>query len=151
MQPSASPPPPDAGAIARVIKIVYFVLFATVGFYWGVLELLATNIEPRDPGTLKWALLAVSGASAVSVLYLRFSRIPTITDSPTTDPAQQLAQMRGLYLVSFALAESVALYGFLLRMLGASRADAVPFFVTAVVLFLLCYPRLPAEFSGPGH
>lgn len=151
MQPSASPPPPDAGAIARVIKIVYFVLFATVGFYWGVLELPSSNIEPRAPGPLRWALVALGGASAVSVLYLRFSRLPTLTGSPTTSPAQRLAQMRVLYLLSFALAESVALYGFLLRMLGASRQDAVPFFVAAVVLFLLCYPRVPEGITGPGH
>lgn len=141
-------PPPDLAVFKRLTQVIYFVLFGTVGLYWVVLEMLAASVEPRDLGTIKHVLFAVAAGSAGFVLYLRFARIPPLLDQLTGDFSQRFSRLRYYYLLCHVLSEAVALYGFALRVLGGERADALPFFGASVVLFLLCYPRLPQTPGG---
>jgi hypothetical protein len=45
-------------------------------------------------------------------------------------------------LLSLVLAESIALYGFVLRFMGASRRVSWPFFVCALILMVVWRPQL---------
>lgn len=134
---------------SRFAKILYFVLFATVGVYWAVAELVAPGMDASERGALKLILSLFAAATAAAVLYLRFARIPPLLENPTIETGRRLAQLRMFYILCFVLSETVALYGFVLRLLGASRADTNLLFGGAVVLFLLCYPRTPVGISGP--
>lgn len=147
MQYPASPPP-ESAVFKRFLFILYFTLFATVGLYWVVLEMLAPGVEPADMGMMKKGLGAAAAVCAAVVLYLRFGQIATLLADTTGELSSRLARLRLYYIISYTLSEAVALYGFALRMIGADRADAVPFFLGAVALFLLCYPRMPG--SPPG-
>ena len=142
---SPTPPAADAAAVGSLLKIIYVVLFASVGIYWVVLETLAPNLEPRDPGLVKNILQGMGAALGAAVLYLRFSRIPAANDPAASVPAPGLARLRMYYILCFALTEAIALYGFVLRFLGGAREDSAVFFLAAGGLFLLCYPRLPAS------
>jgi hypothetical protein len=51
-------------------------------------------------------------------------------------------------MISFVLVECVALYGFVLRVLGASRSQTLPFYIVAILLMLIWTPRL-APASAP--
>ena len=51
-------------------------------------------------------------------------------------------------MISFVLVECVALYGFVLRVLGASRRQTLPFYLVAILLMLIWTPRL-APASAP--
>ena len=131
----------------RFTKILYFTLLASVGLYWAVLELVAGSREPVEVEGVKPMLLLLGGGLAVAVLYIRFSRFPPLLFDPNVELAQRLARLRFYYILCYILSEAVALYGFCLRLLGGTRAEAAPFFLAAVALFLLCYPRPPE--SGP--
>lgn len=146
--PPASNAPSRRGDFLLVLKVLYAVLFASVVFYWVVQELVAADREPKDLGVLKLALLVAAGSTAVVVFYLRFSRIPPLLSAPTLEPGPRLAQLRTYYIVCFALGETIALFGFVLRILGGSRVDSLPFYFISVVFFLLSYPRAP-EATGP--
>lgn len=148
MNPHA-PPATDVAATRRLLKILYFVLFGTVGLYWVVLEALAPNIEPRDPGLVKPILQGLGVAMSAAVLYLRFGRIAPLLDPAALGSPARLAQLRLPYFLCFVLAESVALYGLVLRLLGGSREDTALFFLATAALFLLCYPRLPESVNTP--
>ena len=141
--------PTDPAAFSRFLKILYFTLFGTVGLYWLVLELLAANVEPRESGMEKTLLAALAAACGVVVLYFRFSRIPPLLAEASGDFSQRLARLRFHYILSYTLSEAVALYGFVVRMLGGAREEAAPFFLGAVALFLLCYPRVPPAPGSP--
>ena len=143
-------PQADLAAFNRFAKILYFALFATVGLYWMVLEMLAPKIASAEVGFLKTIFLALAAGTGAGVLLLRFGRIPPVLADTTGDAANRIQRLRLYYILCYTLSESVALYGFALRMLGARREDAALFFGAAVVLFLLCYPRLPEMLSGLG-
>lgn len=143
MQDEPSGPTPDLKALRRFLQILYFTLFATLGLYWVVLEQLAAEIKPAELGFLKTALAACAAGTGGIVLYVRFSRIGPLLAETTSDLNQRSARLRASYILCYALSEAVALWGFMVRVLGGERAEAIPFFLGAVVLFLLCYPRLP--------
>lgn len=147
MEPDTS----EFKASRRFLQILYFTLFATVGMYWLVLEMMAPGLEPRDVGAIKLPLQGVAGGTALGVLYLRFVRLAPLLAGSTTDLTQLVPRLRFYYILCYTLSEAVALYGFVLRLLGASREEAVAFFVAAVILFVLCYPRLPESPSSSGH
>ncbi|MBI4467150.1 MAG: hypothetical protein HY656_06980 [Acidobacteria bacterium] len=147
MQSSSPLSPDEFAAFNRVVKVLYFALFATVGIYWFVLELIARQREPAELGLLKTVLQALAAVTLFAVLYLRFARIGSLVADPAAEPTVQLARLRMLYILCFTLAESVALYGFVLRILGGAREEAIPFFLGSGLLFVLCYPR-PRQLPG---
>jgi hypothetical protein len=53
-----------------------------------------------------------------------------------------LKEWRFSIILSLALTESIALYGFVLRILGASRRVSWPFFLASWILMLVWRPRL---------
>ena len=58
------------------------------------------------------------------------------------DDAQALGRWRTGNIVSFVIAEAVALLGFALKFLGASWFVAAPFFATGIFLLLIWTPRI---------
>jgi len=75
-------------------------------------------------------------------------RQPLPTDRVFVDPELARGRAMGLWqqplLIGMALAESIALMGFMLGFVGESMPVASAFFVAALVLMLLRYPRLSA-------
>lgn len=135
-----------------VIVILYFALLVTVPMYGIVAEVIAANREPADPGIIKLVLMAVGAVTAAVVLFIRFSLIPPMLHTPTMELTQRLARLRAFYIICFALAEAVALYGLVLRILGAGLGDSILFFAASIGLFLLCYPKTPQTISsGPTY
>ena len=125
----------------RVLLIVWFAFLWTVAVYWIVMQFLKP--QPGDVELLRNILLALGAAMGAAVLYIRVARIGALLSKATPASAAEVAKLRSLYIVCFVLSEAVALYGFVLHLIGASRAEIVPFFLAAVVLLLVCYPRLP--------
>ncbi|HVO62835.1 MAG TPA: hypothetical protein VMT53_18010 [Terriglobales bacterium] len=59
-----------------------------------------------------------------------------------------LARWRGGTIVTLVLCESVALFGFVLRMLGFSLSQAGTFYLAALVLMVFFLPRRPEQVVG---
>ncbi|MDA2912825.1 hypothetical protein MYX77_02485 [Acidobacteriia bacterium AH_259_A11_L15] len=147
--------PSELKALYRFLRVPYFVLLGAVAAYWLVAEGALGITLPRidqieNLSTIKLILVLVALADAVVVVYFRYSRIASLLRQPASNSAHLLGRLRADYLVCFVVSNAVAVYGFALRLLGGSREDALPFFVGAVVLFMLCYPRSPESTSTPG-
>ena len=131
-------------AVFRLLRLIYVALFASVGAYWLVGEVIAGQAEVLAPSIMVRVVEAAAGLAILSVLVFRFQLIAALTATALrSNPAAVLARLRVLYIVCFALAEAVALYGLVLRLLGVPSGEATLFFLASAVLFLLCYPRLP--------
>lgn len=131
-------------AVFRLLRLIYVALFASVGAYWLVGEVIARQAEGLAPTIIVRVLQGAAGVTVLLVLILRFQRIASLSGTALrSNPAAVLARLRLLYILCFALAEAVALYGLVLRLLGVPSGEATLFFLASAVLFLLCYPRLP--------
>lgn len=143
MQRSAESGQPDLQTTRRVIQVIYFAFLGTLGIYWMVLEIIQPETGTADLTLIRPLFLALAGALAAVVVYLRHFRIPALLAGPSAAGTETIAKLRVYYILCIVLSEAVALYGFVLRFLGATRQDAGLFFLLAVVLFAVCYPRWP--------
>jgi hypothetical protein len=110
---------------------------------------LMSMVPGQAPGSLDTTLFWAPGAMSVIGLCLgqfirsqklrpAFERLQTKPDDPPS-----LAQWRIGVIVSDCLAETVALCGFAIHMLGATNRHVTPFFVVAFAAMILWWPRRP--------
>ncbi len=143
---TSSPPPMDVHALSRLLKILFSVMVLSVMLYGVAIAEVAPQIQSRPPGSMKTALSVLAALAGLAVLYLRFSKIGALLspDAPTDTP-KRLVKLRQYYTVCYVLSECTALFGVALRYQGASVREVIPFFLGALILFGLCYPRLPSD------
>lgn len=141
----------------RITKLLFFVLLSAIPMYFFIQEVVAGQYEVSSAvaaegeglrqGLVEMLLWIIALGTAAVVVSLRFLLMPWLQRSPRLDIPARLNRLRAFYILCFALSESVALYGFVLRLLGGTRDATLVFYATAVFLFILCYPRLPESLS----
>lgn len=151
--------------------VLWVALFASTIAYGVVLRVVAPPAAPASP-MLLYALGAAALGSAVASIVLSrmtfraaLSRLsPQIREEPDTSQVQfrDKVPMRRLFadgararadamrvhttpfIIGMALAESVALYGFVLGFLGFPLVNVIPFFVACWALMIFHFPRTRA-------
>src|SRR5207249_9641340 len=142
---TSSPPPMDVHALSRFLKILFSVMVLSVLLYGVAIAEVAPQIQSRPPGAMQTGLRVMAAMAGLAALYVRFSKINALLspDAPTDTP-KRLVKLRQYYTVCYLLSECTALWGVALRYVGASVREVIPFFLGALILFELCYPRLPS-------
>jgi len=92
--------------------------------------------------------MAVAGIVATFVLrrFMVLRSEETLARQPDDPPA--LNRWRAGYVVVYALCEAVALYGIVLRVVGFSLAQVIPFYAAGFGLMLFFAPRRPSNTIG---
>ena len=131
-------------ASLRLLRIIQMVLLTSVVLYAVVGELAGPQ-EARDVKQMRLILIALAGALLLAMGAIRQRMISPAQQILRSQPedALALARWRAGNIVTFALAEAVALYGLVLRMLGAKLLQALPFYAAGAVLMLVFTPRRP--------
>jgi len=133
-----SGPPGASERNRRIMALVHTALLASVGVYAVVLLFLRSEIAPSAPeapaGARRFLVLAALGAaqSAAASFVGR-----ALLRSPRSGAADRV---RLYFLLRGAAAESIALYGFVLGVLGASASQVGALFALSVVALVLCAP-----------
>ncbi|MDH3200469.1 MAG: hypothetical protein OEM15_06215 [Myxococcales bacterium] len=129
-----------AGQLA-VPRILWVALFFSTLLYLAVIELTTLEGEPSWQGLLlplAVAAVMMAGASLVAPRLLLRQRSSKSTEESSS------TQAAGAYLVALilamALAEAVAILGFILGIRGAPVTVVMPFFVVTWILMLLRFP-----------
>jgi len=147
----------------RVLTVIWLAMLAATFAYPLLAYMLAPGRTAVDPDSRLVALLtALAVAQGLASLVIeRFvlseQAIRRRLSAPATEGAaavaasaaeRKLAGVSDLYQhgcsIRLALAESVAVFGFILFMLGLSAQAIIPFSVAAAVLVWLSGPRLDA-------
>ncbi len=122
----------------RIAMLVSIVLYVFVG---------ERTAHPAKPINLVfyYAITFMAVGMIAAIFLLR--RVMVIRAEQTLaqkaeDPVS-LNRWRAGYIVTFALCEAIALYGFVLRFVGFSLAQVMPFYVTGFVLLVFFRPRRP--------
>lgn len=123
----------------RIIHGVLLLFLFLVAYQAEQLAGTGTGYSKTFPGTL--ALVAVF--DGLIALYFRRKRLSPALEKLRRDSNDTgaLKEWRFSTLLSLVLAESIALYGFVLQFMGASRRVSWPFFISALILMMVWRPQ----------
>ena len=127
----------------RLLRIIHGAMLASVVLYAGVAESARSSEHP--PAVLLPALAAMGAGLAAGAFILRRMWVESAEERLrlAPDDTAALNRWRAGHITTFALAEAIALYGLVLRVLGAPFLHAAGFYAIAVLLLLMFTPRRP--------
>jgi hypothetical protein len=132
-------------ATVRGARIVHGIMLALACFY----PFFAEQLHPAASGsppqsTLLFAFGAVAALEALMAFYFRTKRVIAAVERlrMQSDDSAALADWRAGCILVTVLTFCITLHGFTLRFLGFSLAQCIPFYVAAVALLLVWWPRL---------
>jgi hypothetical protein len=131
-------------ASLKHLRIVHLALLASLGMYVLIGERIAKEPRTLDPTVFK-SIAVLAFVTAAIVLFLRMQPLSTAGEQLRLESSDVAALRRWhfLHFLSFALCESIGLYGIVLRVMGAALSQAAPFYAGAILLMLLSTPRRP--------
>jgi hypothetical protein len=127
----------------RSVRIVHFAMLTFVVVLVPLGESAAG--QPGKVGLFLGLFGAAAAVDAVIALLLRKSLVGGAEERLQRYPEDAEAALRWQtgQFVSFAMAESVALFGLVLRVLGATLEQAAGFYAAGIGLLLIFWPRPP--------
>lgn len=130
----------------RVLQAVFMAIVALYGY-------AAESLAPRGVELEAPFLKGVAVAAACTVLLAYFIRRKKLSPAleklrVNPDDSEALKSWRFTILISLILAETVALFGLLIRITGGSRGASWPFFLVALILMVIWGPRLSVDNRG---
>ena len=123
-----------------------WVLLLSVALYFPAGEIISRTRQGTIPQSLKNVLTLAALVMFFVVLVLRYRFMPEI--SRTANPADMsilIPRLRLIAIQGMVCSEAVALFGFVLRFLGASRNYTLPFYVLAAFGILLFIRKLAID------
>ena len=131
--------------VFRNLQILHFAfLISMVLYVWA-----AEKFIPRPPHVLKLVLPTTFGLISLWVIGIAISKRRTMIrpaiEKLQMSPDDQNALQRWKIgtILSDTLVQNVALFGFVLRVIGATPAQSAPFYATGIALMLIWWPHRP--------
>ena len=127
----------------KVLQLLRMALLGSAGIYVILGELLAHHPSAPPNALLFFVLTFVGASEVVMILGVRKLLVVPAAARLAAQPNDTLAltRWRGGYILIFALSESIALFGLVLRFLGFTRAQVAPFYLAGIVLLVYFAPR----------
>jgi hypothetical protein len=135
----------------KVLRSIHAIFVVSILLYAFTAEkMVRTTTSPPQPILIAILLAAAAGAIFIALRVRRQMIQPAIESLRLqAEDVRALNRWRLGTLISFVLVECVALCGFVLRVLGAPRPRALPFYLLAILLMLAWTPRLASAPSAP--
>jgi hypothetical protein len=129
-------------ASVKMLRTVRLALLVALLLYVFVGEQIPHPPKPTNP-VFYYAITFMAVGMIVAIFLLR--RVMVIRGeqalAQNAEDSASLYRWRAGYIVTFALCEAIALYGFVLRFLSFSLTQVMPFYVVGFVLLLFFRPR----------
>ena len=127
-----------------VLNMIRAAMLMAIVLYMFIGEKIAGGRSPTSDIVFQ-AVAAFSVLTVVGLFILRRMMVLPALAALRTNPAdlQALGRWRAGYIVSYALCEALALYGFALRVLGFPFSQVVLFYVASLGLLSYYRPQLP--------
>jgi|GraSoiStandDraft_30_1057271.scaffolds.fasta_scaffold25216_2 F0F1-type ATP synthase membrane subunit c/vacuolar-type H+-ATPase subunit K len=131
----------------RLLRILHAAMLFSIVMYAVVGELAGPRQpHPMNPGFVL-GLAMVSACTVLVVFLVRRTMVLRAAGVLAQQPsdAAALTRWRTGHIVTYALCESIAVYGLVLRMLGQTLGQIAPFYLAPFLLILYFVPRPPAS------
>ncbi len=125
--------------IVRILMLVSIVCYAIIG------ERLGQSAAPDRNVYFAITLVAITTVGMIFAVRRLFVLRSESTLVSEPENAEALTRWRTGHLAIYALSESVALFGLVLRILGFNLSEIAPFYLAGFALLLLFGPRPPSS------
>jgi|SRR5271157_5546560 len=134
-----------AGAL-KTLRAVQWLMLASILLYCIVAEIVSPGVRPVNP-TISYLFSTLCVAIVGVIFVVRRTLVLRAAESLATHPDDNLSlgQWRTGYIATYALCESMALFGLVLRFLGGSFQQSLPFYFGGFVLLFFFRPRQPVS------
>lgn len=125
------------------LNMIRAALILAIAAYMFIGEKLATG-RAGPANTMLFQILAfIAVLNVALILIIRRSMVrPSLAAlASNAGDAVALNRWRVGYVITYALCEAVALYGFILRIMGFSFRTVVPFYLASIILMIFFTPR----------
>jgi F0F1-type ATP synthase membrane subunit c/vacuolar-type H+-ATPase subunit K len=127
------------------LQMLRFTMLTSVVLYAVVGEMAGPKNAPQPLPIMFHVLTFMAiGIVALAFVMRRLLMKPSATDSGAADPAV-LNRWRTANILTYVISEAVALFGLVLRMMGFTLSQVVPFYLAGFILILFLAPRLPSN------
>ncbi len=129
----------------RNLHVLHSAILLSMVLYIGVAE----KVVPHPPRVLNPVFPLAFGFFSLSAigfaLFVRTKKIRPALDALQAKPDDRdaLGSWKSGTVLTDVMVECVVLFGFAQRFLGATPAQAAPFYITGIALMLLWWPRRP--------
>ena len=132
--------------VLRTLRIVQWLMLASIVAYSTVAEIVAPGVRPVNP-TVSYLFSTLCVAIVGIIFVVRRTLVLRAAESLAAHPDDNLSlgQWRTGYLATYALCESMAMFGLVLRFLGGNLQQSLPFYFGGFVLLFFFRPRLPVS------
>ena len=138
------PPKTSFDCSLRDVRLIAALLLFSALLYIYVGEMLGPK-SPRDAWTflLIFGLLSLSDISVAFSMRSRYlgSTEETLRSSPEDQVA--LGRWRSGQIISLVMCQTIALFGLILRILGGTSLQTIPFYLVSASMMLVWWPRRP--------
>jgi hypothetical protein len=130
----------------RSATIVHWAIFGSAILFITMAEMIgprARIVERADMFVLVFGFFAAMNAAVAFFAHRQFvARSEEILRANPHDPVAAQRWLQG-HVLAVAFCESIVLFGFIMRIIGAANAIVWPFYAAGLLLMLLFTPRRP--------
>jgi hypothetical protein len=133
----------------RLVRLLQIAMLAAIVIYVFVGEFVGPLPRMGDPRT--YYVLSLATVTMVGViLVVRRTLVLQSESMLATRPGDErtLNRWRAGYIMTYALSETIALFGLVLRILGFSLSHVLSFYVAGFILLLFFGPRRPRAIAN---
>jgi hypothetical protein len=128
----------------KTLRTVQWAMLLSILLYVAVGEVFGPRIRHVDPGlSYVFSTMAVGIVGTIFVVRRTLVLRAAATLATHPDDLLSLNQWKTGYLATYALCEALALFGLVLRFLGAELQHSLLFYIGGFVLLFFFRPRQP--------
>jgi len=130
----------------KILRTVQWLMLASVLLYAVVGEVVGPRARAVNPAVSY--LFATTSVALVGVIFVvRRTLVLRAEESLATKPEDilSLSHWRTGYFATYILCEALALFGLVLRFLGGTLQQSLPFYIGGFTLLFFFRPRQPAS------
>ena len=140
----------DMESVIKTLRILQVAMLASIIIYLAIVVILV----PHPSGTPNpIILIAITFIAVVDIGVILLMRRLIVSRADAVlrehpDDLGALMRWRSGYIVTYTMGEAIALFGLVLRFIGFTLAQAVPFFLAGFIVILFYGPRHPSNAIG---
>ena len=128
----------------KIVRLIQIAMLVSVGLFVVIGEVVGSIPRLNDP-TLFYALSLATVTIVGVILVVRRTLVLQSATMLAARPndAAILGRWRAGYVMTYALSESIGLFGLVLRLIGFTLSQVWSFYIAAFILLLFFGPRRP--------